>query len=266
MTARTQFPRGGQCLVLAFFCGLLTLSGCAEMDEFSIKKMNFEVFRAPKDPLDVIRNSKDGSARARALRSLREPAEVGGTKEEQDAVVAILAYSASHESQPWCRVAAIDSLRKFKDPRAADGLKEAYYRAGAFNPEQATMIRCQALTALGEGGQPVAAEVLVRVLREPPVEGPDQDRDLKLRERNAAARALGNFKQYQATAALVEVLRTEKDGALRDNAHQSLVAATGRNLPPDAQAWGEFLHNPGSLEAPGRPSVGERALQLTGLK
>jgi HEAT repeat protein len=246
---------------------LVTAAGCAEMDEFSWRKMNFEVFREPENPMQVIRESKDGSVRARALRCLREPLANGGSQEDQDAVVAVLNYSASHESQPWCRIAAIDALRKFKDPRAAEGLKEAYYRAGSFTPDTATAIRCQALQGLGETGQSAAAEVLVRVLREPPVEGPDLDRDLKLRERNAAARALGNFKQYQATAALVEVLRTERDDALRDNAHQSLVQATGRDLPADAVVWANFLHSPDSLNAPPRqPHLGDKILQLTGLK
>src|SRR5262245_32334444 len=237
------------------------------MDEFSWKKMNFEVFREPENPMPVIPEGKDGSARAGALRSLREPSTHGCTQQDQDAVVAVLNYSASHESQPWCRIAAIDSLRKFKDPRAAEGLKEAYYHAGAFAPDTATSIRCLSLQALGESGQPVAAEVLVRVLREPPVEGPDLDRDLKLRERNTAARALGNFKQYQATAALVEVLRTERDDALRDNAHQSLVQATGRDIPPDAVQWANFLHSPETSNAPYKQAdVGEKIMRLTGLK
>jgi HEAT repeat protein len=227
--------------------------------------MNFEVFREPKDSLDTIRNSKDGNARARALRSIREPAAHGGSQEQQDAVVAVLNYSASHETQPWCRIAAIDALRKFRDPRAAEGLKEAYYRAGSFPPETATTIRCQALSAMGEAGHADSVEVLVRVLREPPVEGPDQDRDLKSRERHAAARALGNFNQSQGISALVEVLRRNDDDALRNNAHRSLVSATGRDLPADPQAWDEWLKNPQAVP-PSKPNLGDRILQLTGLQ
>lgn len=117
-------------------------------------------------------------------------------------------------------------------------------------------------------------ELLVRVLREPPVEGPDQDRQHKLDERIAAARALGGYQQYQATAALVEVLRgaeklkTEDDVPLRNAAHESLVSATGRRLPPESQAWAEFLHNPESMnrDASASTGVGERLLQLTGMR
>jgi hypothetical protein len=253
--------------------GVLTLvlacsAGCRNLDEFHWKKMNFEVFRDPDNPLEVIRTSKDGNLRARALRCLKEPLAHGGTQQEQDAVVAVLNYSASHESQVWCRIAAIDALRRFRDPRAADGLKEAYYRAGSFSPEQATTIRCQALNALAETKQPAAVEVLVRVLREPPVEGPDQDRELKMRERIAAAKALRNFPQAQVSGALVEVLRHERDDALRNNAHESLVAVTGKRLPPDAQTWSEYFQDPNKVQHAQweSPRIGERILELTGLR
>lgn len=244
------------------------LAGCAGFDEFNWKKMNFEVFKEPADPVAVIRNSKDGAERARALRCLREPLGHGGSQQDQEAILALLKYSASHETQPLCRVAAIDALRKFRDPQAVDGLKEAYYRAGNFPPETATALRCQALTALGETKQPAAVDVLVRVLREPPVEGPDQDQQHKLNERATAARALGNFNQYEATGALVEVLQKEQNPALRNRAHESLVSATGRELPPDAQTWSDFLRDPQSAGkgTAGGPAVGKRILELTGLK
>ena len=243
------------------------LGGCAAWDDVSIKNFSWEQFRDPTNPLEVVRNSKDGNLRARALRCLKEPLANGGTKEDQDVIVAVLNYSAANDSQPLCRMAAIDTLRKFRDTRVVDGLKDAYYRAGSFNAEVATVLRCQALQALGETGQPVVVDTLVRVLCEPPVEGPDQDRQLKLDERIAAARALGNFKQYQATAALVDVLRKEQDIALRARAHESLVSVTGRELPPDATVWAEFLNNPSSKEALAqeRPWT-DRLLQLTGLK
>jgi hypothetical protein len=248
---------------------LLGLGGCSFLDDFSLKRLNFEDFRDPPEPLSVIRNSKDGAHRARALRILKEPLANGGTQQDQDVVISVLNYSAANDSQALCRMAAIDSLRRFRDPRAADGLKDAYYRAGSFNPEVATVLRCQALQALGETGQPVAVETLVRVLREPPAEGPDVDRQQKLDERIAAARALGNFRQYQSTAALVEVLRKDEDVAMRACAHESLVSATGRELPPDAKVWSEFLHDPARAQDTAtvrQPHIGQRILELTGWK
>ena len=236
--------------MLGLAAGVLSgLAGCANFDDFNFKKMNFEVFRDPENPIEIIRNSKDGNLRARALQCLREPQAHGGSQKEQDVVVSLLVYSAANESQPWCRVAAISSLRKFKDPRAVEGLKDAYYKAGSFSPLTAANIRGQALSGLGETGSPAAIDILVRVLKEPPVEGPNEDRQQKLNERIVAARALGHFKHYQATAALVDILRTEKDPELLTPAHESLVEATGKNLPPDAQVWAEFLQNPDSAKS-----------------
>jgi HEAT repeat protein len=248
----------------------LGLGGCAALDDFSFKNLSafsLDDFRDPPDPLNVVRNSKDGRLRSRALRCLPEPLANGGTKEDQDVVVAVLNYTASNDSQALCRMAAIDMLRKYKDPRAADGLKEAYYRAGSFNPDVATVLRCQALQAMGETGQAAVVDTLIRVLREPPVEGPDQDRQLKLDERIAAARALSYFKQYQATEALLDVMRKERDVALRACAHESLVEITGRHLPQDPALWAEFIANPNSKEVLARElSWTDRLIQLTGLK
>lgn len=245
-------------------CALV--GGCAFLDEFSFRHLREDLAPDP-DPLVVIRSSNDGNKRAKALRNLHEPQATGGSQQDQDVIVKILTHSATHEAQALCRMAAIDSLRTFKDPRAVEAIKDAYYRAGSFNPETATVIRCQAMAALGEMGNPSAIDLLVRVLREPPVEGPDQDRQLKMDERIAAARALGRFQQYQGTAALVDVLRNEEDIALRTRAHQSLVSATGQELPPDAKTWADFLHNPASKPAVARqPGVGEKILELTGFK
>jgi hypothetical protein len=246
---------------------LLGLSGCVFIDDFSLKNFSFEDFRDPPDPLNTVRNSKDGNLRARALRCLKEPLANGGTKEDQDVIVAVLNYTAGNDTQALCRMAAIDMLRQFHDPRVVDGLKEAYYRAGSFNTEVATVLRCQALQAMGETGQSAVVETLVRVLREPPVEGPDQDRQLKLDERIAAARALSHFKQSQVTEALVDVLRKERDVALRARANESLVVITGRDLPADATIWAQFFANPDSKEVLAHERLWtDRILQLTGLK
>jgi hypothetical protein len=249
--------------VLALGC--LAHAGCANFwDEVTSRDFHFkEMFDKKPDPLWVIRNSPDGDKRAKALRALQEPLGHGGSSEEQEVVVPVLLYAAAKDTQPLCRLAAIQSLRKFKDPRAVDGLKEAYYRAGSFNAETANVIRCQALDALGETANPSAVEFLVQVLREPPVEGPDPDRQQKLDERIAAAHALGHFKSYQATESLVGVLRTDHDVALRQRATESLQAATGKDFPPDYRLWSDFLHQPGAQDAlASQPSLGQKAIQL----
>jgi HEAT repeat protein len=224
--------------------------GCGAWDEITVKEpfkdKVHRLFGPEPDPLVVLRDSADGHDRARALRALREPSRYGGSAEDQDAAVKILASAASTERFAACRLAAIQTLRQYRDPRTVKALEDAYYRAGSFGPEIATVIRCQALEALGDTGQSAAVEVLVRVLKEPPVaaEGSETEKLQKNDERLAAARALGKFRHYQATAALVQVLRSDEDIAMRSRAHESLREATGQDLPADAQAWADYLSHP----------------------
>lgn len=222
----------------------LGLAGCASWwDEVTSRDHKFgSAFSLKKeDPLQVLKDSTDGDRRARAFRALKEPKQNGGTDQEQDLVVKILVTAATSEQKSLCRMAAISALRHFRDPRAVEGLKEAYYRAGSFQPETAIVLKVQALTALGETGSPAAVEMLVRVLREPPVEGSEEEKQQKMDERIAAARALGHFRDPQAATALVEVLKKEKDVALRHRANDALQSATGEDLPPDAQKWQEYF-------------------------
>jgi hypothetical protein len=227
-------------LLIAGAC--VGLGGCVTWDDVTSRDFTVQGMFVRPDPIYVLNTSHDGDKRAKAFRSLREPLANEGTQKDQDAVVTILVYAAANDQQALCRIAAISALRDFKDPRAAEGLKEAYYRASSFPPESASVIRLEALNALGHTRNPAAIDLLVKVLREPPVEGPEADKQQKMDERIAAARALGNFKEYQATEALLKVLQTEKDVALRDCACQSLQNATGKKLPDDAKTWEEFLH------------------------
>jgi hypothetical protein len=233
--------------------------GCGTfLDEVSSNEFWKRSWFHPPPPLEVLRSDNDGDHRARALRALTEPKEHGGSDQDQDMIIKILTTAAANERQALCRLAAVETLSHFKDPRAVEGLKEAYYHAGSFNPDEATVLRCMTLRALGEAGNANAVDLLVRVLREPPVEGPDQDKDQKMQERLAAARALGHFKHYQAVEALVAVLKTEQKDmiALRDVAHKSLEDATGKQLPPDAKAWDDLIHRSGPTELAGTPSEG----------
>jgi hypothetical protein len=252
--------------VLAVCCAGL---GCAEGLRDLVPALDIDnPFNRP-DPLSVIDKSQNGDERRKALLALTEPRGNGGSEKDQDLVIKTLSYSALHENQIICRLAAVHTLSHFKDPRAVDILKDAYYRANAFTPEQVSILRCRILEALGETGNPAAVDLLVKVLREPPVDGPDVDKQQKLDERTSAARALGHFSHYQATAALAEVLRNEKqEVALAQTAHQSLVQATGRNLPPDPQQWNDLLSKPAvggnqSAIAQGQQS-GNWFLRLTG--
>ena len=258
----------------------LTLSGCANFwDDVTSRDFHFgEFFRKP-NPYLVLRDSDDGNRRARALRALEEPKQHGGNDRDQDAVVNILTAAATTERQPLCRLAAIEAFGNFHDPRAVSALQEAYFNAGNFPKDKGAsgategpfggsavsnplvlQIKCQAIASLGKTGNPEAVAFLVKILNSPEAskESAEGERQQTMDERIAAARALGNFKDYKAIEALVRVLQTEKDVALLDRAHDSLEACTGRTFPPDVQDWGPILHpeNPGSQLAnqPAKPS------------
>jgi hypothetical protein len=222
-----------------------------------------QIWEKPPEPMTVLRTTTDGDKKAKALRLLREPAQNGGTQQQQDEVVGILVAAATGDPQAWCRQAAIDALRHFRDPRAAEALKDAYYRADSFPPETSVPLKCQALAALGETGNPAAVELLVRVLREPPVEGSEADKQQKMDERIAAAVALGHFRgQGAAAEALASVLRSDGDVALRNRATESLVKITGKDLPADAQAWDDYLHKQGGKDAVVERPLSEKFFRL----
>jgi HEAT repeat protein len=236
------------------------------MDDFSLRKMNVSVFQAPADPLDTVMHSKDGSARVRAMAYIHEPASRGGSGQEQQAVLNVMRQCATKDLLPACRLAAIDRLRHFRDPAAVEILKDAYYNAGAFpNSETASVIRRQALAALADTGHESAVEMLVQVLREPPAEGADVDRQAKLDERLTAARALGRFQSPNAAVALAEAMAKETDIGLQRRAHDSLVSITGQNLP-DAKAWGEYVNEPANRQAIVQRQRSSGILELVGFK
>jgi HEAT repeat protein len=261
-------------------------AGCAGWwDEVTSRDFTCKSLFVKEDPLVVLRDSRDGDKRAKALRALREPTQTGGSPEDQETVLKILTSAAATERSPLCRLAAIEALGHFKDPRAVQGLIDAYYAVGerptdeagkaaelyaagglrldelgsAFAPDVITRIQCQVMTSLGKTGHPQALELLTTVVKEPRAEG--QARQQAVDVRIAAARALGNFSHYQATESLVRVLKEEKDAALRTSAHQSLQAATGKKLPPDARAWEELLQQ-GEQAAPKEPSGVQRVLGM----
>ena len=223
--------------------GLLVSSGCATFwDDVTSREFKFnEMFQPAAPPLQVLETSQDGDKRAKALARLKEPMRHGGTQAEQDTVVKVLVDSATSERQALCRIRALESLRSFHDPRAVEGIKEAYYRAGSFNPDMASVVRIQALEALGFGGRPEGLELLLKVALEPVAVGAEQDRQMKVDERMAAVRGLASYPEARVASALVEILRKEKDIALLDKTRHSLEKITGHRGPKDAGEWTDYL-------------------------
>ena len=241
----------------------LGLGGCCGFwEDVTSKDFQFQQLFVKPDPLVVLDKSDDGDKRAKALLALYEPKQHGGTNRQQDTVIEILVTAARTESRALCRLAAIESLGHFKDARAVQGIKDAYYVASAFPPESCTMIKCKAVTALGNTGSPEAIDLLVNAVSERPMGDTkgglrDADQRQALDVRIAAARALGKFHDPRAAGALEQVLRTEKDVALRDGARESLQACTGKKLPPDeVVASGPFHlwpeHKPAVADGPAK--------------
>jgi hypothetical protein len=219
------------------------LCGCASFwDDFTWQDFRSGQMFAKPDPGVLQDPTADGNKRYKALASLREPLANGGTQEEQDRVFETLQKAAKEDQVPLCRLAALSTLGQFKDPRAATCIDGVFDQQLPFTKEMNTLIREQCLSSLIETGGPVALARLVLVAKEPPSNGPSQENQETLDRQLIAVRGLAKFKQPEATAALACVMCAKKnDIALRDRAHESLVACTGKDLPADSQVWQSYL-------------------------
>jgi hypothetical protein len=267
----------------------LGLPGCAltwddmTSRDFHARDLFTKPFAKPEDPLVVLRDSKDGDKRAKAFRSLKEPAQNGGSAQDQDFMLNLLATAATTESRYFVRLEAMRKLGEFKDPRAVHCLVDAYFKADSLKVNDhgltrglVSTFRCEVLRGLGNHGKSgaasdEAAELLVKVLGQASVEGPEEDRRLVLDERLVAARALKSYPQTRSTDALVLVLKNDKDVALRDAATDSLQACTGKSLPADYGTWDDYLHhqqgqNGGAIAAERKKSFMELILTGFGAK
>jgi HEAT repeats len=237
-------PKKGRCSFFLFPFSLFLLSGCASTwDDITSRDANWSniFFGKSKDPLVVLRESNDGNERYKALAALREPLQTGGSQQDQDAIIEILKTSATRDQEPLCRMAAVRTLGHFKDPRAPEILETAYLENLTFGRELNALLQQQCLTSMADCGGPTALKRLVLVAKEPPATGNEADRQETLDRRITAVRGLAKFKDPEAAAALAYVLKSEKDVAMRDRAHDSLVASTGKHYPADSPQWAAYL-------------------------
>jgi hypothetical protein len=219
------------------------MAGCAShWDDITSREFNVKNWFTPEDPpLVVLQHSDDGEKRARALARLDEPLRNGGTQKEQDDAVEILKNAATTERTPLCRMAALQTLGHYKDTRAPEIIETVYLDKLAFNSELNGRIREQCLNSLIETGGPVAMHRLVLVAKEPASTGSEQERKDVLDRRLAAVRGLAKFQDPEAAATLVQLLRTEKDNAMRDRAFESLQTCTGKHMAADSKQWDAYL-------------------------
>jgi hypothetical protein len=241
---------------------LAPLAGCNGLwDDITARGYFQEAFGPPPDPYKVLADPRsDGDQRHKALTALGQVDPRTLSPAEAENTLKILVAAAGTERHLWVRIAAVQALGNWDDARAVDGLKDAYYRAGAFPGDGGATLRVYTLTALGRCGHPTSVDILVKVLSAPPpAEGSETEKQQNLEERLAAARSLARYKSYQSTEALLEVLRKEQDPGLRNRSQESLAYITGRDLPPDAVVWEKFLHDPSSVPD---KTIGERFREI----
>jgi HEAT repeat protein len=128
-----------------------------------------------------------------------------------------------------------------------------------FTSETVTAIQCRTIEGLGRRRSPEGLKLLVQIASTPaerPKSGGVEPASASITleaaarasepdrtgVRLAAIRALGNYdREPEAIRALVEVLKTDKDVAVRGRTHEALCKITGQDLPPEGQAWANWL-------------------------
>jgi hypothetical protein len=243
-TTRRAIARTAARLVGASLLSLGLLGCAAAWDDLRSNDIGWKhMFDRPPDPLTVLqKQDPDGNHRSRALAGLSEPLQHGGAQKEQDEVFQLLETAATKDQVPLCRLAALSTLGRFKDARAPAVIDAVYLQQLPFNREMNACIQQQCLNSLIEAGGPVALNRLVLVAKEPPSDGNAPQGQETLDRRLIAVRGLSKFQTPEATAALAYVLFAPKsDVALRDRAHESLVACTGKSLPADSADWKSYL-------------------------
>lgn len=215
----------------------LAAPGCATMwDDVTSRDFHVKSIWERSDPMMVLQESSDGDARAKAIRAVKEPRANGGNDVEQDRLIEILAQSAISDPQPVVRLAAIQTLGRFTDPRSVQILTGAYEAAAQLPSEVSAGVQSAALAALGTTRQQAAIGVLVKAATKPlPTDviekEVNQARDVRL----SAVRALKNFEgSPEAAAAMTRIVSDEKDVAIIDRARETHAKLTGREIPAES--------------------------------
>jgi hypothetical protein len=219
-------------------CLIAGVPGCTTTwDDVTSRNFHVRSIWETSDPMTVLHDSTDGDERAKALRALKEPRANGGNDAEQERVIQVLTQAAVNDPQPLCRLAAVQTLGRFTDPRSVQILTAAYDAAPQLPSEVAGAIQSATLVSLGNTKQQTAIAFLVRAATKPTsAEAVDREINQARDVRLAAVRALKSFEgSAEVAAAMVQIMRAERDVALQDRAHETYVKVTGREPPVDSQ-------------------------------
>ena len=237
-------------LTIAVFAGTpLALTGCAgTWDTISSRTFRKDPLNTtyhlirPEDPMAILRSDppRAGDERAKAMRRLKEPLTNGLSQQDQDQIVDLLARSATNDASPVLRMAAIEALGRFEDPRAPGILMIAYQKAHGraegtpdpmpesglqlaggpngrtpgrlaslvpltgptgFSPDTVEAIRCRSLESLGRTNRPEVVQFLGAVAAGPTTQSAPEGSDDR-EVRLAAIRGLAKCRQPEAVAVL----------------------------------------------------------------
>ena len=236
---------------------MLALTGCrGTWDTLTSRSMRNHPWETtkklwvPEDPVTVLRADPPygGNDRASALRRLKEPIRNGQTQDVQDSIINVLSKTATADPSPVLRLAAIEALGRFEDPRAAGILIQTYNEAhgrppGAspskprsdiltagggraadrmlisdrmllagpvgYSPDTVSAIRCRALETLGRTNRQEAVSFLGHVAT---AGGNSNEIPEGAEDRDvrlAAVRGLAKCRQPEAVLALAQVMNKE---------------------------------------------------------
>ena len=132
-------------------------------------------------------------------------------------------------------------------------------------PELNTDIRNQALNALEKTGSPIARNLFMIVAASP---GPDPKSILEDRQetdRRTPGRPAwpGPLPRSGSGRRSPQDPGRRKNVALKDRAQMSLVAITGKTLPPDAAAWG-VPRGPSATATAAEPNIFQKIVNPMG--
>lgn len=285
--------------ILSAMCANIFSLGCASTWE---KVSNRKFWKDPvkstfqtEDPMYVLRNKVDGTERAEAMRRLKEPARNGRTAQEQEEALQMLGHAATSDPSPVVRIAAIDALARFEDPRTTAMILAAYHQASAlssstkvaeiangvqqtaaskkeyggldlfglngptgFQPEFVSAIRVRAIDGLGTKTSPEVIGFLASLTQRQDTNTLETSTEHDIRV--AAVKQLGQMRDPQAVQVLAKVLEAERqrDVTLASRAHEGLVQLTGKNLPPEPAQWNQVVQA-GAQVAP-EPNLIQQAI------
>jgi len=255
--------------------GLGNLFGCAGFDEIGSRRFKEEPFTTlfvADDPMTILRSSGEADRRVKAMRNVKEPIASGGSQADQDELIGILSNTASTDIQGVCRLAAIDTLARMRDPRAGEVLIKVWATAAPtppepttkqgvaqasltrqlpglpFAPEVTIAVQGRTLEAIGQKQSPEGLPILIQ-LAEAPIKkkertiemdilGSGGDDQSQFELRLSAIRGLSYYQsEPKAIECLIRILQTEKDVAIRGRTQASLVKITGQTFAADYELW-----------------------------